>query len=105
MKYESRQNLHLREGILKLRVFTMRYLFYAIVALIALTGGDYDSHGLCSLFVIRFRIETPKLRSQISHVSYEGFNVEKLEKLSRSEFFEKLGGDFRGHPPRPDFST
>lgn len=87
---------------------TRRYMYHACIALILLTPGEYDSVGLRFLFMLHCGLGNPGwpgpmfIPQEGSRVVDDRLKVDELKKLSRSEFFEKLGGNHRRHPPRPD---
>jgi hypothetical protein len=84
--------------------FVEDYLFCAVAALDTLTNSAQDVHGLRSFFSLRFGITH---RSGFAAGTFEKLaetlDIDRLTKLSRTEFFQEIGGDFIGTPPRPDY--
>jgi hypothetical protein len=84
------------------------FLFWIILTHARLTDCEWTAHGLRSLFLLRLRFRHPERFSSLPpHVRAlesggERFDIESLKNLSRADFFQKLGGDFVGNPPRPD---
>jgi hypothetical protein len=83
--------------------FTECYLFLAVMAHKRFVDLADDSHGLRSLFILRYALTTPALfAGDELQLEDERLDIERLKNLSKSEFFQELGGDFIGNPPRPD---
>ena len=82
-------------------IFTEIYIHLAIMAHIALV--DYDMKGLRSIFTLYFGARFPQFFTfDTFPVPDERIDIERVKKLSRTEFFQEYGGDFVGNPPRPD---
>jgi hypothetical protein len=77
---------------------TMKYMYFACIALVSLIPGDYDAHGLRFLFVLYCGLRS-KAGGALMYLSGERPDMDELKKLSRSELFEKFGGKFKGRPP------
>jgi hypothetical protein len=63
--------------------------------------GDYDAHGLRCIFLVHCALRREDSVRQTTDKTGKTTDLKDLKHLSRAEFFQKRGGDFRGHPTRP----
>jgi hypothetical protein len=88
--------------------FTEIYLYLAIMSYTEMVTYDlHNRRSLFHLFCLRFGFQWPEFQAlggKVFPVLDESFDRKHFQKLSRAEFFQELGGDFIGNPPRPDKS-
>jgi hypothetical protein len=99
---------HARTDPEETREYTERrasvYLFCAVAGYNEF-AGTHQERGLRSLFALRYAMFNEHLYNpppSMHQTAEERLEVERLKNLSTAQFFQELGGDFVGNPPRPD---